>query len=87
MEGDHGRHGRDATFHAHIKMDNEMEYAIANSLGNPHRDFRTEPLTQTEILAIIETYTEELKKPELDLELKEIYRICVKTLKKHLLVN
>lgn len=68
-------------------MTKEIENALLGSLGSPNRDFKSDPLTQEEIHAIVFTYSNEIKKPDLEPELKEIYQNCVNFLKNHLIFH
>ena len=68
-------------------MDEKTRRPLAGSLGDPERDFKEDPLTQSEIEAIVFTYSEELKREDIDPEVREIYTQCVNFLKDHLVFH
>jgi len=68
-------------------MNKKSKEAIAQSLGNPDRDFQKDPLTQNEIHAVVHTYSREMLRENLDPDLKKIYHDCVETLRKHLILH
>jgi hypothetical protein len=68
-------------------MNDEAMKAMAESLGDPERDFETDPLTNEEIHAIISVYSEEILKPDLEPAIREIYRQCLEILKNNVLFH
>lgn len=68
------------------QVDDNIISGIRDVLEEPKRDFKTHPLTQPEVMAVIEIFTKEcLKTDDPDLEL--YYRHCVKFLKDQILWN
>ena len=64
-----------------------IELTIADSLGDPERNFKEDPLNAEEINAIIETYIKEARKPDLDPKIRDLYIASVNFLKKQLVLH
>lgn len=68
-------------------MDKDTQRVLADSLGNPDRDFAKEPLSQEELQAVIFTYSEAMEREDLDPDLRILYAHCLRELKKHLIFH
>jgi hypothetical protein len=68
-------------------IDDDLNSAIGALMGYPRRDFRVHPLTQQELMAVIETFTTEAEKPHLREDLVDYYHRCLEILKEHILWN
>ena len=60
---------------------------IAHVMKEPDRDFTANPLTQPEVMAVIETLIHEVNDPEIDDDLAQFYISCIEFLKAKVLYN
>jgi len=70
-----------------VSAHEQIESGIAEILREPSRNFETHPLTQVEILAVIEILTREAVVPDINPDLEQYYLHCIKFLKSKLLYN
>lgn len=64
----------------------EVNQAIGDLMGD-QRDYKLHPLTQEELICVIETFTHESKKPHLRKEVVNYYHKCLEVLKSQVLYN